>query len=947
MKKLFSLLTLALLTMSAWAATEVTIDFSAQGYGNAEEVSTLTVGDVTVDLSQGTNTSNGPKYYTTGTGVRLYVGNTLTLTSAGDNITKAVFTFSGDGYTFGSNTTANTGVYSESGATGTWVGNAANFTVSSTRTCRLQKIEVTLGGEVIEAVLAPSLPESRKFQDNYTVQITNNEVGATVKYSIDEQATWSTYSAPFTINTTSTVYAKAVKGNVESTIVNATYTKLEGVDGSIAFLPADFDAVSSEPWEITKDNVTLACDTGSIDYSLFRIFKGHTLSFTSSDADIIKIEFTCTAKGTAKYGPGCFAAQAGYTYETDGYIGTWVGKAKTVSFTAETNQVRATQIVVTLDDGSTVVVAAPTFDPAAKEFEESITVAITAEEGAAIKYNYDNGETWNDYTTPLTLTETTTIYAKAVKDGVESAVAHATYTKVEPSTGITTLAQANALPNDSVFTFTGENDVVVTYQNGKYTFLRDATGFGEFYQDNASTMPTLTNGQVLNSNWSATKTTYKGLPEYKNATNVSASDKTNETLAAPVEISALSNEMINAYVTVKNIKKFNYTGSGKSFTVTLSDGTTLTGYNQFNISLSDLPPEDGDYTAIGVVGIYNNLQFWLISWSGEATPVAVEAPVFDPAGGSFTGTQTVTLTCETEGAQIYYALGDGEYQLYETPFTLNATTTVKAKAVKGDAESAEVTATYTKRAEVSNIAAANELDNKTDFVFYGPAVVVYQNDKNLWIKDNTGFGLIYGSVGTIAEGSTLAEGWEAQHYIFRGKIHEYQYPTGVAADPDEELQTITATEYTRDQLGESNINERVMIKDLTLVEETDSINQYWKRYMYNIVDGDTLTVYKFENIEYPAIEEGKTYDVEAMVSYYGGKVQLLPIAITEHTAAGLRGDVDNSGNVDISDATALINYLLYGNSEGLNMDNANCDLTGGIDITDATTLINYLLYGSW
>ena len=61
----------------------------------------------------------------------------------------------------------------------------------------------------------------------------------------------------------------------------------------------------------------------------------------------------------------------------------------------------------------------------------------------------------------------------------------------------------------------------------------------------------------------------------------------------------------------------------------------------------------------------------------------------------------------------------------------------------------------------------------------------------------------------------------------------------------------------------------------------------------------------------------------------------------------MRGDVDNSGNVDISDATALINYLLYGNSEGLNMDNANCDLTGGIDISDATTLINYLLYGTW
>ena len=61
----------------------------------------------------------------------------------------------------------------------------------------------------------------------------------------------------------------------------------------------------------------------------------------------------------------------------------------------------------------------------------------------------------------------------------------------------------------------------------------------------------------------------------------------------------------------------------------------------------------------------------------------------------------------------------------------------------------------------------------------------------------------------------------------------------------------------------------------------------------------------------------------------------------------IRGDVDNSGSVDISDATALINYLLSGNSSGINLVNADCDLSGGVDISDATTLINYLLNGSW
>ncbi|MBQ7206155.1 MAG: C10 family peptidase [Muribaculaceae bacterium] len=61
----------------------------------------------------------------------------------------------------------------------------------------------------------------------------------------------------------------------------------------------------------------------------------------------------------------------------------------------------------------------------------------------------------------------------------------------------------------------------------------------------------------------------------------------------------------------------------------------------------------------------------------------------------------------------------------------------------------------------------------------------------------------------------------------------------------------------------------------------------------------------------------------------------------------MRGDVNGNGIVDVLDATALINYLLYGDSTGLNLDNANCDGEEGVDITDATALINFLLYDVW
>ena len=67
--------------------------------------------------------------------------------------------------------------------------------------------------------------------------------------------------------------------------------------------------------------------------------------------------------------------------------------------------------------------------------------------------------------------------------------------------------------------------------------------------------------------------------------------------------------------------------------------------------------------------------------------------------------------------------------------------------------------------------------------------------------------------------------------------------------------------------------------------------------------------------------------------------------LTKH--GGPLGDVNDDGAVDISDATTLINYLLYGDATGVNLEGADCNPDGNIDISDATTLINYLLYGSW
>jgi len=64
-------------------------------------------------------------------------------------------------------------------------------------------------------------------------------------------------------------------------------------------------------------------------------------------------------------------------------------------------------------------------------------------------------------------------------------------------------------------------------------------------------------------------------------------------------------------------------------------------------------------------------------------------------------------------------------------------------------------------------------------------------------------------------------------------------------------------------------------------------------------------------------------------------------------ATVLLGDVNGDGSVNISDVTALIDYLLSGNASGINLSGADCNQDGSVNIADVTALIDYLLSGTW
>ena len=116
-----------------------TLNFSAQGYGNGEEVTSLTIDDVTVTFNKGSN-KNTPKYYDTGTAVRVYGGGYFTV--SGVNLAKIVITTSsGDD---GNAISADCGAYDTD--TKTWTGSAQSvkFTIGGTTGHRrIKSIAVT------------------------------------------------------------------------------------------------------------------------------------------------------------------------------------------------------------------------------------------------------------------------------------------------------------------------------------------------------------------------------------------------------------------------------------------------------------------------------------------------------------------------------------------------------------------------------------------------------------------------------------------------------------------------------------------------------------------------------------------------------------------------------------------------------------------------------------
>ena len=131
----------------------------------------------------------------------------------------------------------------------------------------------------------------------------------------------------------------------------------------------------------TKDGVTISTTQGTLGSGTqYRAYKNQTFTVSVAEGNITKIELTCTASGTAQYGPGNFTDATSGTYTFSGKVGTWTGSASEVTMKASQNQVRMTEIKVTYQIGESTG-------------PEAVSLALT--EASPVQTEYYEGDAFN------------------------------------------------------------------------------------------------------------------------------------------------------------------------------------------------------------------------------------------------------------------------------------------------------------------------------------------------------------------------------------------------------------------------------------------------------------------------------------------------------------------------------------------------------------------------
>ena len=240
----------------------------------------------------------------------------------------------------------------------------------------------------------------------------------------------------------------------------------------------------------------------------------------------------------------------------------------------------------------------------------------------------------------------------------------------------------------------------------------------------------------------------------------------------------------------------------------------------------------------------------------------------------FVGSTQVTITAQS-GLTVYYTTDgtdpDNTSTQYTAPFTINATTTVKAIAYDASSNASGVAEmTFTKH-ELVNVATAMALA-KDDIAYFDEfeVVKVVTGTQYIYIKDDSGHGLIY----DLNLATQLSDGDRVQGFVgisapYGGlpeakpvdglTVADLTITSGVAAEP---------YDFTSTAIAATDINKYIVFNDVAIAANTDvSTNPTLT------IGGNSVNLYNKFNIS-KTLEAGKTYDIYGFVAIYNGNLQV-------------------------------------------------------------------------
>ena len=242
---------------------------------------------------------------------------------------------------------------------------------------------------------------------------------------------------------------------------------------------------------------------------------------------------------------------------------------------------------------------------------------------------------------------------------------------------------------------------------------------------------------------------------------------------------------------------------------------------------------------------------------------------------------------------------------------------------------------------ITTLAQANAVTDDEAFTFDGDAVVTLQKSGYLFLRDNSGYGMISGTVdGTFENGQVLSQGWNATKTSVNGWVR-YTDATDLSASGETNAELAAVQVATG--IEESMINAYVCYQNVTFSMFQRKIT---------LPDGTAISIYDLFGINMPGGfgPDNRHWNVYGVIGIQNGALKFCPAEWVLYVEPeSLRGDVDDDGDVDIDDVTRLIDVVL-GKDVTYNADAADCNTEtgdGSVDIDDVTALINRVLTGSW